>query len=153
MRAPTTYTREQMAEVYSHGGPAVQKAILALMMRKGARLAEPGEFTRRAFLNGRIDLAQAESVLDIIESESESELACALAHVQGLLSARINAAKQEVADAPGRGGGGDRLSRRSPRPARCGRPARPHRERPRRNRRGSSHPMTRAGPSGRGSRC
>ena len=66
MKAPRTYTREQMAEVYSHGGPAVLKAILALMMRQGARLAEPGEFTKRAFLNGRIDLAQAESVLDII---------------------------------------------------------------------------------------
>jgi tRNA modification GTPase len=96
MKAPRTYTRAPVAEVYSHGGPAVLKAILALMMRQGARLAEPGEFTKRAFLSGRIDLAQAESVLDIIESESESELACALAHVRGLLSARINAAKQEV---------------------------------------------------------
>jgi tRNA modification GTPase len=96
MKAPRTYTRAPMAEVYSHGGPAVQKLILALMMRQGARLAEPGEFTKKAFLSGRIDLAQAESVLDIIESESEGELACALAHVQGLLSARINAAKQEV---------------------------------------------------------
>jgi tRNA modification GTPase len=96
MKAPATYTRAPMAEVYSHGGSAVQKLILALMIRQGARLAEPGEFTKRAFLSGRIDLAQAESVLDIIESESESELACALAHVQGILSARINAAKQEV---------------------------------------------------------
>jgi tRNA modification GTPase len=96
MRAPATYTREQIAEVYSHGGPAVLKAILALMTTRGARLAEPGEFTKRAFLHGRIDLAQAESVLDIIQSENESELACALAHVQGLLSVRVNAAKQEV---------------------------------------------------------
>jgi tRNA modification GTPase len=96
MKAPRTYTRAPMAEVYSHGGSAAQKAILGLMMRQGARLAEPGEFTKRAFLSGRIDLAQAESVLDIIESESESELACALAHVQGVLSSHINAAKQEV---------------------------------------------------------
>ena len=96
MKPPRTYTREQVAEVYSHGGPAVMKAILALMTRRGARLAEPGEFTRRAFLNGRIDLAQAESVLDIIESESESERACALAQVKGLLSARINGVRQEV---------------------------------------------------------
>ena len=96
MKAPRTYSRAPMAEVYSHGGPAVQRLILALMMRQGARLAEPGEFTKRAFLSGRIDLAQAESVLDIIESESETELACALAHVQGLLSARINAAKEEI---------------------------------------------------------
>jgi tRNA modification GTPase len=96
MKAPATYTRAPMAEVYSHGGSAVQKLILALMMRQGARLAQPGEFTKRAFLSGRIDLAQAESVLDIIESESETELACALAQVQGRLSARINAAKQQV---------------------------------------------------------
>ena len=96
MEPPRTYTREQMAEVYSHGGPAVMKAILALMTGRGARLAEPGEFTRRAFLNGRIDLAQAESVLDIIESESESERACALAQVKGLLSAHINAVRREV---------------------------------------------------------
>ncbi len=96
MKAPRTYTRAPMAEVYSHGGPAVLKAVLALMMRQGARLAGPGEFTKRAFLSGRIDLAQAESVLDIIESESEAELACAVAHVQGVLSSHINAAKQEV---------------------------------------------------------
>jgi tRNA modification GTPase len=96
MKPPRTYTREQMAEVYSHGGPAVMKAILALMTRRGARLAGPGEFTRRAFLNGRIDLAQAESVLDIIESESESERACALAQVKGLLSAHIDAVRREV---------------------------------------------------------
>ncbi len=96
MRAPATYTRAPMAEVYSHGGPAVQRLILALMMKQGARLAEPGEFTKRAFLNGRIDLAQAESVLDIIESESESELQSAIAHARGLLSSTINVAKQEV---------------------------------------------------------
>ena len=96
MKAPRTYTRAPMAEVYSHGGAAVQRLILALMMRQGARLAEPGEFTKRAFLNGRIDLAQAESVLDIIESESEAELQSAIAHGRGLLSSAINAAKQEV---------------------------------------------------------
>ncbi len=96
MRPPRTYTRECMAEVFSHGGPAVMKALLALMTKRGARLAEPGEFTRRAFLNGRIDLAQAESVLDIIQSETERERACALAHVQGLLSARISMLKQDV---------------------------------------------------------
>jgi tRNA modification GTPase len=96
MEQPRTYTREDMAEVYSHGGLAAQKAILAIMMDAGARLAEPGEFTRRAFLNGRIDLAQAESVLDIIESESADELTCAVSHVKGLLSKRIGRIKVET---------------------------------------------------------
>ncbi|MCX5808692.1 MAG: tRNA uridine-5-carboxymethylaminomethyl(34) synthesis GTPase MnmE, partial [Proteobacteria bacterium] len=62
MKAPDTYTKEDVAEVYSHGGYATQKNILTLMMEHGSRLADPGEFTKRAFLNGRIDLLQAESV-------------------------------------------------------------------------------------------
>lgn len=96
MARPGTYTREDMVEVYAHGGLAAQKAILAIMVRAGARIAEPGEFTRRAFLNGRIDLAQAESVLDIIESESMEELACAVAHTKGELSERISGVKAEM---------------------------------------------------------
>jgi len=96
MDPPRTYTREEMAEVYSHGGPASQKAILDLMTGLGARLAEPGEFTRRAFESGRIDLAQAESVLDIIQSESEDELRCALSHVKGALSERVNGVKGAI---------------------------------------------------------
>ncbi|HUJ68194.1 MAG TPA: tRNA uridine-5-carboxymethylaminomethyl(34) synthesis GTPase MnmE [Syntrophorhabdales bacterium] len=89
MDAPRTYTKEKMAEVYCHGGLASQREILLIMMRNGARMADPGEFTRRAFLNGRIDLAQAESVLDIIESEGADELKSALAIAKGELSARI----------------------------------------------------------------
>ena len=96
MKPPRTYTREEMAEVYTHGGRAAQKAVLALLTGRGARLAEPGEFTRRAFENGRIDLAQAESVLDIIQSESAEELASALAHVKGALSGRLSAAKGAI---------------------------------------------------------
>ena len=96
MRPPRTYTREAMAEVYTHGGPAAQKAVIGLFTRLGARLAEPGEFTRRAFENGRIDLAQAESVLDIIQSETAEELASALAHVKGALSGRLSAAKSAI---------------------------------------------------------
>ncbi len=96
MKPPRTYTREEMAEVYTHGGRAAQKAVLALLTRRGARLAGPGEFTRRAFENGRIDLAQAESVLDIIQSESAEELASALAHVKGALSGRLSAAKGAI---------------------------------------------------------
>ena len=96
MGEPRTYTREKMAEIYSHGSLACQRLILELLMKNGARLAEPGEFTKRAFLNGRIDLAQAESVLHIIESESEDELRYALMHVKGLLSEAINAAKEHI---------------------------------------------------------
>ncbi len=98
MEKPSTYTREEMAEVYAHGGLAAQRAILDVMLRSGARLAEPGEFTRRAYLNGRIDLVQAESVLDIIESESVEELACAVTHVKGQLSERIGRIRSEIRD-------------------------------------------------------
>jgi tRNA modification GTPase len=96
MEQPRTYTREHMVEVYAHGGLASQRSILSIMVEAGARMAEPGEFTRRAFLNGRIDLAQAESVLDIIESESAEELASALAHTKGELSERISRVKADM---------------------------------------------------------
>jgi tRNA modification GTPase len=96
MGGPRTYTREDMAEIYSHGGLACQRKILSLMVRQGTRLAGPGEFTKRAFLNGRIDLAQAESVLDIIQSETDEELACAMAALKGAFSRRIDAIKDRV---------------------------------------------------------
>jgi tRNA modification GTPase len=96
LKSPRTYTREPMAEVYSHGGLAAQRGVLGLMMKHGARLAGPGEFTKRAFLNGRIDLTQAESVLDIIESEDAEELRYALMQAGGMLSGRINAARREI---------------------------------------------------------
>ncbi len=89
LEEPNTYTRESMAEVYSHGGINSPKQILSLMVAQGARVAEPGEFTKRAFLNGRIDLAQAESVLDIIRSESDEEAESALRHLTGSLSERL----------------------------------------------------------------
>ena len=96
MDTPRTYTREDMAEVYSHGGLAPQRRILSLMIEQGARIAEAGEFTKRAFLNGRIDLAQAESVLDIIESESDEELRIALQQLKGVLSDTINDVQGEL---------------------------------------------------------
>jgi tRNA modification GTPase len=96
MKAPGTFTKEDVAEVYSHGGYATQKNILALMVDSGARLAEPGEFTKRAFLNGRIDLAQAESVLDIIQSETDEELQSAIEHLSGNLSERLAAIKANI---------------------------------------------------------
>jgi tRNA modification GTPase len=93
---PHTYTREDMVEVYSHAGIAAQKRILGLMVKKGARIADPGEFTKRAYLSGRIDLAQAESVLDIIRSESDEELRYALMHSKGMLSEKINGIKEGI---------------------------------------------------------
>jgi tRNA modification GTPase len=99
MEKPSTYTREAMAEVYAHGGISPQRQILSLMVECGARIAEPGEFTKRAFLNGRIDLAQAESVLDIIQSESDEEAKSALRHLRGVLSQKIGNTKEQVRQA------------------------------------------------------
>lgn len=89
MPAPDTYTRENIAEIYSHGGYGAQQSILSLTLTCGARLAEPGEFTKRAFLNGRIDLLQAESVLDIIRSETDEELHYAVKYLRGALSKKM----------------------------------------------------------------
>jgi len=99
MNAPRTYTREDIGEIYSHGGFAVQRKILSLMIESGARLAEPGEFTKRAFLSGRIDLAQAEAVLDVIESETEEELGHAVKSLQGVMSRKINAIRERLKNA------------------------------------------------------
>ena len=71
MRKPRSYTGEDIVEVYCHGGAFVVRRVLELVLARGARHAEPGEFTKRAFLNGRIDLAQAEAVLDIIQARTE----------------------------------------------------------------------------------
>lgn len=89
MPAPHTYTRQPMAEIYCHGGYGAQQAILSAILTCGVRLAEPGEFTKRAFLNGRIDLTQAESVLAVIRSETEEELHHAVKHLRGGLYDRI----------------------------------------------------------------
>lgn len=83
MHAPKTYTREDIVEIQSHSGFSVLQRILALVLEKGARLAEPGEFTKRAFLNGRIDLTQAEAVVDIINAKSEQSLQLATQHLSG----------------------------------------------------------------------
>lgn len=89
MRAPRSYTREDVFEIHCHGGMLVVDQVLSLCLKHGARLADPGEFTRRAFLNGRIDLVQAESVMDIISSKSEAALRLAQHQREGLLSRRI----------------------------------------------------------------
>ncbi len=89
MRAPRSYTREDVLEIHCHGGYLLVQRLLSLVLRQGARLAEPGEFTRRAFLNGRIDLVQAEAVIDIIRGKTEAALALAQHQREGLLSERL----------------------------------------------------------------
>lgn len=89
MRAPRTYTREDVVEINCHGGMMAVRKILSLALENGARLAEPGEFTRRAFLNGRIDLSQAEGVMDLIRSKTEASMKIALSQTQGKLSKKV----------------------------------------------------------------
>lgn len=96
MRAPGTYTREDMVEINCHGGSVPLKRVMALVVGKGARVAEPGEFTKRAFLNGRIDLSQAEAVIDIINSKSEMGLRTAMSQLDGGLSRRLRAIKEKL---------------------------------------------------------
>src|SRR3989454_203445 len=96
MRAPRTFTREDVVEVSCHGGLLPAKLVLDTVLQSGARLAEPGEFTRRAFLNGRIDLAQAEAVADLIQSRTELALRAANEQLAGKLSQRINALRDQM---------------------------------------------------------
>jgi tRNA modification GTPase len=96
MRAPRTYTREDTVEINCHGGILPAKKILQLALENGARLAEPGEFTKRAFLNGRIDLAQAEAVMDLIRARTERALHAAAHQLDGSLSKKVNAARDSL---------------------------------------------------------
>jgi len=96
MRAPRTFTREDTVEISCHGGILPAKLVLDAILASGARLAEPGEFTRRAFLNGRIDLAQAEAVADLIHSRTELALAAANEQLAGKLSRRINQLRDDL---------------------------------------------------------
>lgn len=93
---PKSYTSENMCEINTHGNNIVLKQILDLCIQNGAVLAEPGEFTKRAFLNGRIDLSQAESVIDLINSKSEKEKQAAINHLEGYLSVEINQIKVKI---------------------------------------------------------
>lgn len=83
MRAPKSYTREDVVEFQLHGGGCVAQKVLALCLSSGARLAQPGEFTRRAFLNGRIDLSQAEAVMDLIAAQGEQSRKAAMRQLTG----------------------------------------------------------------------
>lgn len=97
-KAPKSYTTENMCEINTHGGIVVLRKILELCLKNGADLAEPGEFTKRAFLNGRIDLLQAESVIDIINAKSEKEEKNSIKQLEGSLSKKINQIKQKILD-------------------------------------------------------
>lgn len=96
MRAPRSYTCEDVAEIHCHGGPVPLRRILAATLSLGARLAEPGEFTKRAFLNGRLDLAQAEAVIDVIRSKTDASLKTAVGNLSGRLSEQVRGLRQTI---------------------------------------------------------
>lgn len=98
MRAPKTFTREDVVEINCHGGIVATNKILQLLLVNGARLAEPGEFTKRAFLHGRIDLTQAESVMDLIRAKTDRSMKVALSQLDGNLSHLINNLRQDILD-------------------------------------------------------
>lgn len=95
---PRSYTMENMCEINSHGGNIVMQNILEVCLENGAELAEPGEFTKRAFLNGRIDLSQAESIIDIINSKTKKESKASLKQLEGFLSKKIKSIRKKIMD-------------------------------------------------------
>ena len=95
-KAPKSYTTENMCEINTHGGNIILKRILEICLKNGAELAEPGEFTKRAFLNGRIDLAQAESVIDVINAKTDREAKSGIKQLEGFLSKEIKDIKNEI---------------------------------------------------------
>ena len=96
MRAPRTFTREDVVEINTHGGIAITNKVLELLLNNGCRLAEPGEFTKRAFLNGRIDLVEAEGVMDLINAKTEKSRKLALNQVNGDVSNLIKSLREEI---------------------------------------------------------
>ncbi len=97
-KKPNSYTTEDMCEINSHGGVIVMQKILEICLENGAQMAEAGEFTKRAFLNGRIDLSQAESIIDIINSKTEKEAKASIHQLNGFLSNKINDIKKDILD-------------------------------------------------------
>ncbi|MDQ2656291.1 MAG: tRNA uridine-5-carboxymethylaminomethyl(34) synthesis GTPase MnmE, partial [Bacteroidota bacterium] len=95
-RAPTSFTKEDSVEISCHGSPLIVKEIIKVLLKQGARLAEPGEFTKRAFLNGRFDLAQAEAVADLINAETDNARQAALNQMRGGFSNQINQLREEL---------------------------------------------------------
>src|SRR6266699_592924 len=102
MRAPRTYTREDVAEIQGHGGPLILQRMLQLILARGVRLARPGEFTMRAFLNGRLDLAQAEAVMDLIHAQTEAGLRLALQQFRGRVAEQVQDARHNIQGAVAR---------------------------------------------------
>ena len=96
MKGPQTYTREDIVEIHCHGGIVPLRKVLEQVLARGARLAQPGEFTKRAFLNGRLDLAQAESIIDIIRSKTDRGLSLAVSLLKGNLSKRITEIQNRI---------------------------------------------------------
>ncbi|WP_213818624.1 tRNA uridine-5-carboxymethylaminomethyl(34) synthesis GTPase MnmE [Garciella nitratireducens] len=96
MKAPHTYTTEDVVEVNCHGGMIAVRRILELLLRNGARLAEPGEFTKRAFLNGRVDLSQAEAVIDLIRAKTDKGMDIALEQLEGSLSHKVQEMRESI---------------------------------------------------------
>ena len=96
MRGPNSYTREDVVEIDCHGGVVVMKKLLETVLKYGARLAEPGEFTKRAFLNGRIDLSQAEAVIDVINAKSDMALESSLNQLRGSVKKRIEKLRKGI---------------------------------------------------------
>lgn len=102
MCAPRTYTREDVAEIQGHGGPLILQRMLHLILAQGVRLARPGEFTMRAFLNGRLDLAQAEAVMDLIHAQTEAGLRLAMQQFRGHVSEQVQDARHNIQGAVAR---------------------------------------------------
>ena len=98
MKAPNTYTREDVVEINAHAGGVILSAVLELVLQNGARMARPGEFTQRAYLNGRIDLAQAEAVIDLINARTEKELLIASRHLDGDMGKAVETLRRQLRD-------------------------------------------------------
>ena len=96
MKAPKSYTTEDTVEINCHGGVLVMQKVLEEVLKAGARLAEPGEFTKRAFLNGRIDLSRAEAVIDVIHSQNEYALSSSVSQLKGHLSDKVLILREEI---------------------------------------------------------
>ncbi len=98
MRAPRTYTGEDLIEINCHGGPVILQHVLERVLQAGARLAQPGEFTKRAFLNGKMDLAQAEAVIDMVRAKSPKGLEIAALQLEGKLSEVVRTQREAILD-------------------------------------------------------
>ncbi|MDU2898081.1 MAG: tRNA uridine-5-carboxymethylaminomethyl(34) synthesis GTPase MnmE, partial [Finegoldia magna] len=98
MKAPHTYTREDVVEIYTHGGVVAVRKVLEVLLNNGARLAEAGEFTKRAFLNGRIDLSQAEAIIDMIKAKTDKAYSVSMKQLEGSVNRNIKQLRDQLLD-------------------------------------------------------